>query len=211
LRSSRPFRRRRAFRVPKPEIWIFCEGGKTEPGYIRDFVRDYRCVLARIEIVGGQGVPLTIANAAVGKRTELLKLARRTRYAFFSAFEVWAVFDVDVHPNVAQAKALCRQNAVGVCVSNPCFELWPIYHFGDWHRPETRHALQKHLKSLMRSYDPDGSKKVNYNELKDSYFVARDRASLGLKKRSEEGSPEGNPSTNFYLLLDAIIKSGTAS
>lgn len=88
-------RRRGPVRDPKIEIWVYCEGKRTEPAYLTAFRNDHATHLVRVETVPVADVPLTLVNRAVEKKLELERAARRSKDSFAKAFAVWGMFDVD--------------------------------------------------------------------------------------------------------------------
>src|SRR5690606_41139889 len=79
--------------------------------------------------------------------------------------EVWCVFDVDEHPRVNDACQMARDNNIQVAVSNPCFELWLLFHFRDSPGAQSRHDVQKMLKKYLPKFD----KHVVFDTLAPNY------------------------------------------
>ena len=204
--KNRSVSRRLGTKKPKSLFIIVCEGKNTEPHYFTSFANDHGNSLVSLELAGGAGAPLTIVEKAVhSKKSEFTKSKKS---GFDSFFEVWAVFDVDEHPNIPQAVDMANGNDVKVGVSNPCFEIWPLLHM-EFHRAAIhRHALQKKLAKSMTSYEDGGSKIIDYNLIKDSYGDAKGRAENLLKEHRKVGACGANPSTNIFKLLDRIIEQG---
>ena len=69
--------------------------------------------------------PKTLVERAADLKAKEDKEARRERFDSWES--VWAVTDVDAFSMFA-AQQLARQEAVGLAVSNPCFEVWLIDH-----------------------------------------------------------------------------------
>lgn len=207
LPPNRRLGRARASKDPGSEIWIFCEGDKTEPRYLKEFVRDHRAHLVRvIEIVGAAGVPATLVDTAADKVKELKRRARRSKDSFDRFFEVWGVLDVDTHPNLNQACGKARECGVGLAISNPCFELWALLHFGDWDRPDTSKRVQGELYAKVDAIVNGNRKILNYATMRHAYGVAHKRAVTLCQRRKDEGNPIGNPSTNVFQLLESILR-----
>jgi hypothetical protein len=192
-------------RSPKFKYIAICEGQNTEPEYLQEFVKDHGNGLVEIETVTA-GVPLTIVQRAIERKREYVRTAKKN--GFEDLFEVWAIFDIDEHPNIPQALRQAKDNNIFVARSNPCFEIWPVLHF-EFHRAYIhRHALQKKLESLMPSYQKSQGKKIDYLLIRDQYKEARARAAKQLEDHDEDDSPYANPSTDIFKLLDKIIKQG---
>jgi hypothetical protein len=198
--------RKNSFRTPKKQIFIYCEGANTEPQYFADLRQFVKNSLIRIEIMGAQGAPMTIVESAIAKRKELLQIARRSSDSFDKDFVIWAIFDVDEHPRLLEAKNLAQSFQIKVGCSNPCFEIWLLYHCEDCHRPFHRHDLQKYLSSKLTSYRASHGKTVDFGELQNSVGQAIQRAKNGLVSREAAGDPEGNPTTTVSDLVALILQ-----
>ena len=124
--TAKDLRRRTGSRPERKTVVIFCEGEASEPDYIAAVKRlphVQRNVAVNIEIAPGRGVPLTLVERAVARRSGDPEVD-----------ECWCVFDVEWprhHPNLEKALQLADAHGVRVAVSNPCFELWLLLHFQD--------------------------------------------------------------------------------
>ena len=200
MRRTRRITRRAATRSPAARIVVVTEGGSTEPTYLRTFGRIYGEPSAvRLNIIPAAGDPRAVVERAI---TEWRKL-RGDKLA--SRDTVWAMFDPDEHPRFDEARILARDNGISMAISNPCFELWGIFHYRDYDAPLDRHQCQRQLSQLCSTYVSDRGKLFDDLELiRDSYPDARQRAETSLVRRFEEGTPEGNPSTTVHLLTERI-------
>ena len=105
--------RRPPRREQKHRILIVCEGRETEPTYFIDFRNDVRNPRVHVEPVAGAGVPMKVVNRAIELRDEAMKRAGAEKDETHLWDEVWAVVDVDEHPNVSAAKQLATSK--GIC------------------------------------------------------------------------------------------------
>jgi hypothetical protein len=198
--------RAKAERKPKRRIIIYCEGRKTEPAYFKALERRFKNARIEIETIPA-GVPMSVAEQAVARAIAegLAKgVRRKPRNSFEEHDQVWAAFDVDEHPNFDEAVRLCVAKGVGVCRSNPCFEVWLILHEADHHSPDDRHRVCARLKTLRPEYDPSGSKTCDFDEMIARVEDAEARAAAQLARRQNEGAPFGRPSTTAGELTAAI-------
>jgi len=93
-----------------------------------------------------------------------------------------------------------------LAVSNPCFEIWGIYHYEDCQRHIERDKCQKKLEELCPSYNKKSGKNfANDDIIKDKYRDAIARAEKSLNSRREERNLEGNPSTSVHCLIETIL------
>lgn len=196
------------FIKPKVEIIIACEGKNTEPRYFMDCINEYGAGLVRLRILPVTGVPMTLVNEAIEERSALIKKCRKSRDSFDSCFRVWAVFDRDSHPGVAEALELASRNGIDVAFSDPCFEIWPLLHLVDYGAQDDRHHVQARLKAEMPSYDHESEAVVDFQSIKDRFLVARDRSERHRLARVAEGVPLGRPSTTVDILVQKIIENG---
>lgn len=196
--------RSKSKRQPRRRIIIYCEGENTEPSYFRA-LKDHIKYVDVSTIPAG--VPMTVAEKAVARAIEE-GLSKRSKKKLKNSYEerdqIWAAFDVDEHPNFNEAVALCVSNGIGVCRSNPCFEVWLILHEADHHSPDDHRAVCERLKSLRPEYDPNGSKTCDFDEMISRVEIAEARAAAQLARRNEERTPFGRPSTTAGELTAAI-------
>ncbi|WP_130470991.1 RloB family protein [Candidatus Magnetaquicoccus inordinatus] len=179
---------------------IVCEGKNTEPDYLCAFADDHQFLPDHLRIIAGAGTPEKIVERAVDEKNKLTKKRDQSM-----VYEIWAVFDRDEHPYIAQARNRAQVSGIHVAYSNPCIELWALYHFVDHNAELDRHSVQKLLKKHM-NYDPDSDKKFAYEPMKKNYQTACQHAENGLNKREAEGDPHGNPSTTLHYLTKRIIE-----
>ena len=105
---------------------IVTNGKVTEKEYFEKLV-DLYGLRGRVVIDKGAAGrdPKTLVERAADLKAKEDKEARRERFDSWES--VWAVTDVDGFSMFA-AQQLARQEAVGLAVSNPCFEVWLIDH-----------------------------------------------------------------------------------
>ena len=210
LARSKDLRRRPSRREPKRRFILFCEGKKTEPAYFDAIKRLCSSTLISVEVVGGVGVPHTIAKKAVEYvKHELGHGRRRPRSSFEKTDQVWAVFDRDTHPRFPESIALCKEHGVRVGQSNPCFELWLILHERDYNRYEEREKMQAILQDLRPEYDKDGGKVPDCDEMVTRVDQAEIRGASLLRQRRLAKDPYGNPSTTVCCLTREIRDADT--
>lgn len=195
----------RAKRRPRLALTIFCEGSNTEPQYLLALARAHSNPLVSVRIGPAKGVPLTLVQAA---RAEQRRQSQSRRDSFAARDEVWVVFDMDEHPNVAQAMQEAAQADLRVAFSNPCFEIWPLLHLIEHDAPIDRHALQRKLAGVMPGYNPKSGKIFDYTAMSDRFELAARRARVMRDRRTAEGDLQGNPYTDVDCLASIIIGNG---
>ncbi len=202
-------RRRKQSIAERQRFILICEGENTELAYFKALKGHYPGALVSIEFVAPAGTPITIRDRVKARMADLRQEQRHNPSA--KADTVWAVFDRDEHLKVAEAIAGCKSAGAQVAYSNPCFEVWLILHHEDYHTPDDRHQVQKRYQKLDPEYDPNGSKTPNCATLMDKVEAAEQRGENQCKRREEEGTPLGRPSTTVYKLTRAIREAAKAS
>lgn len=199
-------KRRRPRREPKRRFYLYCEGKKTEPTYFAAIKAACANALIEVNTYAGAGVPNTIATDAADmvQSLSLNAQSHMLQNSFEEEDEVWAVFDRDQHPNFNGAIDRCRRAGVRVARSNPCFEVWLILHEEDYDKPDGRKAVQSHFQKLRPEYDRRGAKIPDCADLVTRVRTAEDRAEKQIKRRRNEDSPFGRPSTTVGRLTRAI-------
>jgi len=209
LPNSPSLNRRTGLAKPLSQIFIFCEG-QTEQMYVDELASDAGRINVEVDVVGEVGVPLTVVEAAVKKVASLrLAASRRSASSFDKNYTVWAIFDKDEHPNIDKAYILANKNDVKIAFSNPCIEIWGLLHVHDLGDGEIhRHDAQRLLSKLMDDYDHGDGAEFNYGMMRGvPYERAKQRANVLLNRRQEDGSPNGNPSTDIFVLTESIFES----
>ena len=199
MSRTRPVGRRRAVRRPAARIVVATEGSSTEPAYLRALNRLFADESVRLELVSGVGDPRAVVERAIEE------IAKSKRDPLGNDDSAWAMFDRDVHDRFAEAKDLARGNGIGLAVSDPCFELWGIFHYRDQQAPLDRHECQRKLEELCPRYERKGRKLFDERQtIEQRYGDAVRRAQQSLENRSTEGNPEGNPSTTVHRLTEHV-------
>ena len=113
--------------------------------------------------------------------------------------EAWAVCDVDDYASqLDEVTRLADRVRVGLALSNPCFEVWLIFHHGACGRYfENADQVQKHLKKL----DP------RWDKLRPEFTTYLDRVTVAEAHARRSGDPVAdNPSTAVWTLIESMRK-----
>ncbi len=202
-------KRRKPFIAERQRFILICEGENTEPAYFNALKGQYPGALISIEYVAPAGSPITIKDKVQVRMDALRREQKQNSSA--KADTVWAVFDRDKHDKVADAIAGCESAGARVAYSNPCFEVWLILHHHDYHKADDHHQVQKHYQGLDPIYDPRGRKIPNCAKLMKTVEQAENFAENQCKRREEEDTALGRPSTTVYHLTRAIRAAAEAS
>jgi len=153
-----------------------------------------------VEVSREHGVPKMLVQSAENRRQLAEDAARRASDENLAYDSVWCVFDVNDHPNVADAKEMARDNGIELAVSNPCFELWLLLHFRESPGMQHRRKIQTMLKVHVAEYD----KSINFAKFRPHCVIAAGRAHKLDRLAERVNKPGRNPTTGVYRLLEAI-------
>ena len=167
---------------------IVTEGLKTEVQYFEGLVQFLRSSGTAVRGVRSKGIgkdPLRVLKAALD-----------IDGADLDGFdEVWVVVDVDDHATLDTALVEGRSRDVPIVVSNPCFEIWLIWHYEDC---AGHHDTKAALRRLAKYKHTD--KSIPNTFPYDAFDEAERRAGDQVQVW-ERGS---NPSTAMPKLLAAL-------
>ncbi|HEY4028242.1 MAG TPA: RloB family protein, partial [Candidatus Dormibacteraeota bacterium] len=170
-------------------------------GYFEDWRTELRTTLVDIEIAGEHGVPRSLVAVAAARLREARRAASRQQDDSLAYDQVWCIFDVDEHPDVAAAVDQARGNGIELAVSNPSFELWALLHFRD-HRA---HLGRQQARTLLKTHLPTYDKRLPAAELLPRYHDARRRACWLVENHERcGGEVTDNPSSSVWRLVDAL-------
>ena len=203
--SKRESRRKVRTTPAKPVIIVVCDGAKTEPIYFNNFKS--RDKLFHVKVVHG------------GKNYhDLIKKGLHECSGVESACDVWCVSDVDVDPNtpynessknqqLKEFEEQARKHRFQIVLSNPCFELWYLLHFGySTSKLPTYKSVEQKLSANLINY----SKTKNYfNELSGTLDDAITNAKKLRKHHESIGVNDfacvaTNPYTDVWRLIEKI-------
>jgi hypothetical protein len=142
-------------------------------------------------VAQGVGVPKTVVATAKRMKKEAEEAAKREEDDNLRYEKVWAVFDVDDHPNMPDAVQMARDNEIELAISNPSFELWLFLHFADSPGMKSRQSVRALLDDYIKDYD----KHVDFDDYRDGYQQAVLRASKLSQTDLKKCVPGDNPST----------------
>lgn len=197
-------------------LHIYCEGEKTEPGYLREYLEmnyfgEHRYHVVKIESTK-KNTPIQLVDVAVAAK----KSAKCP-----SGDEFWVVYDRESTAKYsdelhANASAKARANGVHIALSNVCFELWILLHFksntaafGSFDDLMANSGLKKELRKIgVNDYDKGNA--AIFEKIRAFIGDARARAeamnqnTLGSAPPRKNQPYQLNPFTAMHELLDAI-------
>lgn len=206
-RGAKPERRSvpTASGARRTDLLVFVEGVRTEVQYINFWYRQHRAGIL-VEIAETHGTPMTLVEAAIEKRQLEQREERRGRGRAHD--EYWCVFDRDEHPRFEEAVKLAQENQICLAVSNPCIELWFVWHFEDQTAHVERGDIQRRSKDVLGCEKTLAETALMKLGDSDRYDAAKRRATRMSVKHEGDGSPPGsNPSSGTFHLIDRIRRS----
>ncbi|WP_371878865.1 RloB family protein [Amycolatopsis roodepoortensis] len=127
-------------RKERARILVVTEGLVTEPQYFKGLAKHFKATGVRVcglKVIGdGRGDPLKVVKRADLETNNGHLVGKRDGFD-----SVWCVVDVDTHVSLGDAIIEAKRRNYNIVVSNPCFEIWLVWHFGE-HRAylTSRHA-----------------------------------------------------------------------
>jgi hypothetical protein len=193
--------------ILKPRLHIFCEGKKTEPNYLNNYI--------------GKRFPGTklIAVEKSTKNTPVELVEEAAEYKRCNAETpddiFWVVFDRESpmkYPDSLHAKAriTAKDNDIDIALSNVCFEVWLLLHF------RTSSAAYMNCADLLKKSDLKKKYIKNYDkadrrDYSDAEIAAARKSAKHMNAQTISGANpkwknphQWNPYTNVHELLDAI-------
>ncbi|MEU9447574.1 RloB family protein [Streptomyces sp. NPDC048277] len=169
-----------------------CGARNSEPEYMKGLLRavDNRAVDVTVKVCPQD--PVSVVRHAAGERDRA-----GDHYA-----RAWCVLDVDDFAHLDEALRLARDEDIEIALSNPCFELWLLLHFGDRRAPVD--GFQQ-AKRLLLPHQPAYRKAtggLDFTPYRETWPGAVNRAQA-LAKPGEEH--KRNPSTGMWRLLRQIV------
>jgi len=198
----------------RKRMHILCEGEKTEPFYIKGYVLAHAPNKASVISVPDvkYNTPIALVDEAIR-----LKNSRETS----PGDEFWVVYDREAvskyaHELHLQARNKANKNNIHIGLSNICFELWLLQHFGYRNTPYS--CCDDLLKNSPLKADLIKARVGDYTKGDPHLFtkvqhgvtLARARAAA-LNRENLNSAANGvthphmlSAYTDIHLLLDAI-------
>lgn len=185
-----------------PVVNLICEGTETEIRYFKKF-RSRGC---RIDII-----PLASQYRSADQLVKKVKATIGTNDYFPDEGDiVWCVFDRDDNTNdmLNRARQTAKKEGYQIAFSNPCFEVWFLYHFANQGTEIADcDAAIRLLKQKGRLEQYEKNKDI-YDQLKSLQEEAIRRANKRVKDLESEHievvSRQSNPVTTVAELVEYL-------
>ena len=191
------FRRARPSRPLRRRVVVVTEGTVTEPLYLRLYGRIHGPDSLFVEPIPLGQDPRSVVERAIEERQE----SQSDPDAEDDSF--WAMFDRDNHESFLEAVHLAKAKDIPTAVSNPSFELWLILHYELLDRPVTADDCRRRLRELCPDYGR-AKQFADAEVIEHQHGDAVSRARNLIRRRSEEDTPLGNPSTTVVELTEYV-------
>jgi hypothetical protein len=170
-------------------ILVVSEGESREPQYFRGLARHLKSTgvkICTIKALGTGRGPEKVVERARKETNNGRLVGNRDGFDY-----VWCVFDVDDHAHLEYAIREALGSGFRVAISNPCFEIWLIWHFEDLARYIDRDKAKKKLRVFGFN---DAGMPANFDYAK--HRDAMDRARIHLDDRPP------NPGSRVWALVE---------
>lgn len=215
-RTQARLARETAGRKLKRTVLIVTEARETEPNYFRG-LRDDSIVSDRFAVTvkssKGKAPSKTVQKAISDNEKQE---GRGEAYD-----KVWCILDVEERDNREQIDAalkLADDHGIKVCLSNPCFEVWLLFHFdekirGDANSSQVIELVRGHwTKHCKTSYEKNDDQLYTRIAQRTETAITNARSVLERHHRDEKNRADCNSSTDVYRLVEYLItppKSGS--
>lgn len=196
----------RKIRKQKSKILIAAEGkNKTEKTYFSNFedgTKSYNISYAK----GNNTDPLNLVQMLI-KQIENMGLDLQDDDM------AYCIFDTDTNPDknkiINEAIQLAKKNNIKIITSSPCVELWFLLHYDYTTSNMSNEEVIKRLKKFYPKYE----KNVNIcpeiiKNLDKAIERAKKLEKYQLDNNRRIGTVEANPNTEFYKIVEYLIKKG---
>lgn len=183
--EKRPEKRPRRFE--RARGLVVTEGTVTEVQYLQMLRQQLPRDAASLKVIGEGSDPLRVVKRALKER-------KNRDYSW-----TLCLVDCDDHESLQDALSLATEESIQVLVSNPCFELWLLWHLEDWRRHGSARDIQARLAKREVLRDKSLTPAFPIGKYADA------------RARSDKASPEHlvnllgpNPSSPIPVLLKLL-------
>ncbi|MEQ4303740.1 RloB family protein [Plantactinospora sp. B6F1] len=198
--GGRPLRRKYGQREERQLFLIYCEGKRTEVDYFKGVRRDLRASTVQLEIIPGGGEPFGLVRMAIDRQAQ--------KAHGQAADQTWCVFDAEApqpHAKLEDAITLAKKHGIECAISNPCFELFLLWHFRDHTAYLSTEQACRLLQECPCGYR-QRAKRVDYGAVRPGQPDAMRRAAQRHRLLADTPLYHRNPGCTVHLLLEALLR-----
>lgn len=223
-----PKPRKSSARKVKSKIYIFCEGEKTEPNYIRAYIDAFHPTCTRLKEAEK---PVNIQNTRKNTPKQLVDVAAKFAKSLdFDLDQVWVMYDREAISKYSDADHMkawqqaSKQN-INVALSNVCFEYWLLLHINASSLTANNcedvqshsHFKQMCVELGVANYEKGKTELLKQlmteqriEHAKNSAIRINNQTKAACINQEDEDLPfRLNPYTNVYEILNAIDRVAT--
>jgi len=194
-------KRKDRIRAQRRTVLIVCEGSKTEPNYFEDLTK-HLGIAARVEVSGKKcgSDPKSVLRYAK-------KLKNDKNMPNYD--HVWCVIDVERYGKrtgeITTVLNEARVASIKMAISNPCFEVWVLFHFEEYGKPFDK------CKDVIREVETHVTKYTKGGNIYDNYLSERTQIAIENAKTIKNRNIstvriDRNPYTEVYLIVENLMK-----
>lgn len=182
-------------KISTQNIWLFCEGKKTERNYFE-----------------GLRITERINNLTVidSKRTDIQGLLKESiKFKNDRARkddQIYCIFDRNGNSKreLKAAIGLAKKHKINLIFSNPCFEYWILCHYEKYGKPIEYAELKSRLDKYLGNYNK--ADKGIYYRLRSKYENAMKNVEAVNGTHLKKISKKSNPSTSVGSLVKLLLR-----
>ncbi|AKB71446.1 RloB family protein [Methanosarcina mazei] len=212
-KKSKELKRIENTKFPKGNIYIFCEGEKTERNYFSSFkskicrARFSRRKPPQIKVIPSKncGAPSNVEFVIGYAKSQ--SLSEKDGDCLICVIDCDSNQEKDINKAIKMAKGKEKSQGVkvNICLSNPSFELWYLLHYECCYEKLDQKTLEQKLRKHIKDY----KKNVDYYSfLEDKKSYATSNAQYLKEYHSNNDiellSTKSNPSTMIPFFLEHI-------
>ena len=195
----------------KPKLLIYCEGEKTEPNYIRNFINTLNTDINKNKLVVIVPCEETTPKSLVDRIKRDMKKGET-----LPGDELWVVYDRECTTKYSEelhcsSYEKATKNGIRVAISNVCFEQWLLLHFAYSEKPYQNYKdIKKDVIKHIPAYEKGTTNIFDIVNKDGGVQSARKNAKALCESMRQSAEPHRkqpynlNPYTNVYELLDAL-------
>lgn len=188
-------------------VRVFTEGDNTEPTYV-DAIKRLQDRYA-VKVDDRHGQPSELVTLAIAELKRLTAQHGDDGGPQDESPVVWCVFDRDDHPDVDVSVLRATKAGVKVAFSNPCFEVWLLWHFEAYGSPESGKCQRlagliddRHIRGYVRR-----GKTLAQADIAGRLETATQRATVLDKQHERDGihqPTQRTPSSNVWEFVTSL-------
>lgn len=193
-------------RSQRTRVLVVLGGVKTEAEYM-DFIKGrVRGTGVKIELVKSGRDPLSLVGEASSLASEDRREAKKSGDTGNVYDAVWVVSDVDdFGAAIPEAVAAAESVDIKMAVSNPCFEVWLL-----WHKEDCGYGTTTQVQAQAKKAGVVDGKSIVLAALEGGFDDASQRAKQRRIQHHRNGvlAPDDNASSGMDVLVGDLLRAG---